>query len=86
MTTAATGPQTEEVGTMYLSEVLKRPITAKGGGPLVRLSDVVVRLRGPELPLAAGEVACVGGRGGPGARGAGQRVRRRGPQAHQRAA
>jgi CBS domain-containing protein len=50
------------VRTLHLSELLKRPITDKGGESLGRLSDVIVRLRGSELPLVIGGVANVGGR------------------------
>ncbi|WP_300610172.1 hypothetical protein [Trebonia sp.] len=64
MTTAAAAPQPGQAGkacTIHLSEVLKRPITDKAGEPLGRLSDVVVRLRSPGLPLVVGGVARVGG-------------------------
>ena len=50
------------VRTIHLSEVLKRPITGQSGESLGRLSDVIVRLRGPGLPLVIGGVASVGGR------------------------
>jgi CBS domain-containing protein len=55
-------PHTEEVRTLHLSELITRPVTARDGEPLGRISDVVVRLRGPELPLVIGGVASVGGR------------------------
>ena len=59
---AAPAPQAGEVRTIHLSELLKRPITDGGGQPLGRLSDVVVRLRGSELPLVIGGVVSVAGR------------------------
>jgi MgtE-like protein/CBS domain protein len=59
---AAPAPQAGDVRTIHLSELLKRPITDAGGESLGRLADVVVRLRGPELPLVIGGVASVGGR------------------------
>jgi sporulation protein YlmC with PRC-barrel domain len=59
---AAPAPQAGDVRTIHLSELLKRPITDSSGGSLGRLSDVVVRLRGSELPLVIGGVVNVGGR------------------------
>jgi sporulation protein YlmC with PRC-barrel domain len=59
---AAPAPQAGDVRTIHLSELLKRPITDAGGESLGRLADVVVRLRGSELPLVIGGVASVGGR------------------------
>jgi sporulation protein YlmC with PRC-barrel domain len=59
---AVPAPQAGDVRTIHLSELLKRPITDRGGESLGRLSDVVVRLRGPELPLVIGGVVNVGGR------------------------
>jgi CBS domain-containing protein len=59
---AAPAPRAGDVRTLHLSELLRRPITDRGGESLGRLSDVVVRLRGPELPLVIGGVASVGGR------------------------
>ena len=59
---AAPLPQAGEVRTIHLSELLKRPITDRGGDSLGRLSDVVVRLRGSELPLVIGGVVSVAGR------------------------
>ena len=59
---AAPVPQAGEVRTIHLSELLKRPITDGGGQSLGRLSDVVVRLRGSELPLVIGGVVSVAGR------------------------
>jgi sporulation protein YlmC with PRC-barrel domain len=50
------------VRTLHLSELLKRPVTARDGESLGRLPDVVARLRGSELPLFIGGVASVEGR------------------------
>jgi CBS domain-containing protein/sporulation protein YlmC with PRC-barrel domain len=61
-TPAAPAPEAGHARTLHLSELLKRPITDSSGDSLGRLSDVVVRLRGPELPLVIGGVASVGGR------------------------
>ena len=47
---------------LHLSDLLKRPVTDRGGESLGRLSDVIVRLRGAELPVVKGLVATVGGR------------------------
>jgi hypothetical protein len=49
-TPPAPAPQAGQVRTLHLSELLKRPVTARDGESLGRLSDVVVRLRGSELP------------------------------------
>jgi len=62
MTTMPAVPQADRVRTLRLSELLKRPVTAGEGGSPVQLCDVVVRLRGPDLPLVLGGVANVGGR------------------------
>jgi CBS domain-containing protein len=48
--------------TLHLSELLRRPVTDRHGGSIGRLSDVIVRLRGAELPVLTGLVATVGGR------------------------
>jgi CBS domain-containing protein len=50
------------VRTIHLSELLRRPVTDHAGDSLGRLSDVIVRLRGSELPLVTGGVVNVGGR------------------------
>ena len=50
------------VRTIHLSELLKRPITGHNGESLGHLTDVIVRLRGSELPLVIGGVVNVGGR------------------------
>jgi CBS domain-containing protein/sporulation protein YlmC with PRC-barrel domain len=59
---AASAPRADDARTLHLSELLKRPITDRGGESLGRLADVVVQLRGSELPLVIGGVASVGGR------------------------
>ena len=61
-TPAAPAPQAGHVRTLHLSELLRRPLTDPGGESIGRLSDVIVRLRGAELPLVTGVVASVGGR------------------------
>jgi len=61
-TPPAPAPQAGQVRTLHLSELLKRPVTARDGESLGQLSDVVVQLRGSELPLVIGGVASVGGR------------------------
>jgi sporulation protein YlmC with PRC-barrel domain len=61
-TPAAPAPQAGQARTLHLSDLLRRPITDNTGDSLGRLSDVVVRLRGPELPLVIGGVVSVGGR------------------------
>ena len=64
MTTPSAGPAPQAGGlrALHLSELLKRPVTDRGGESLGRLTDVIVRLRGSELPLVIGGVASVGGR------------------------
>src|SRR5229473_8003307 len=57
---AAPVPRTSRV--IHLSELLKRPVTDRGGESLGRVSDVIVRLRGAQLPAVEGLVATVGGR------------------------
>jgi sporulation protein YlmC with PRC-barrel domain len=59
---AAPPPRADDVRTIHLSELLKRPIIGQDGESLGRLQDVVVRLRGPGLPLVIGGVVSVGGR------------------------
>src|SRR6266568_632754 len=61
-TPAAPAPQAGSARTLHLSELLRRPLTDRGGESLGRLSDVIVRLRGAEYPLVTGLVAAVGGR------------------------
>jgi CBS domain-containing protein/sporulation protein YlmC with PRC-barrel domain len=62
MTPAAPAPQAGHASTVHLSELLRRPITDRGGQSIGRLSDVIVRLRGADNPLVTGLVASVGGR------------------------
>ena len=59
---AAPAPQPGALRTLHLSELLKRPVTDRSGESLGRLSDVIVRLRGADLPAVKGLVATVGGR------------------------
>jgi len=61
-TPAAPAPQAGSARTLHLSELLRRPLTDRGGESLGRLSDVIVRLRGADCPLVSGLVATVGGR------------------------
>ena len=61
-TPAAPAPQAGQTRTLHLSELLRRPITDRGGESIGRLSDVIVRLRGADNPLVTGLVASVGGR------------------------
>ena len=61
-TPAAPAPQAGSARTLHLSDLLRRPLTDRGGESLGRLSDVIVRLRGAEYPLVSGLVATVGGR------------------------
>jgi len=55
-------PQTWDDPALNLSGLLKRPLTARDGESLGRLSDVIVRLRGAGCPLVTGLVGKVGGR------------------------
>jgi hypothetical protein len=57
---AAPVPRTGHV--IHLSDLLKRPVTDRGGESLGRVSDVIVRLRGPQHPSINGLVAAVGAR------------------------
>jgi CBS domain-containing protein len=61
-TPAAPAPRAGSARTLHLSELLRRPLTDRGGESIGRLSDVIVRLRGADLPLVTGIVAAVGGR------------------------
>jgi sporulation protein YlmC with PRC-barrel domain len=61
-TPAASQPQAGSVRALHLSDLLRRPLTDITGESIGRLSDVIVRLRGAELPLVTGLVASVGGR------------------------
>jgi CBS domain-containing protein len=59
---AAPAPAADSSQTLRLSELLRRPLTARDGESLGRLSDVIVRLRGAGYPVATGLVGTVGGR------------------------
>jgi hypothetical protein len=59
---AAPAPQAGQSRTLQLSDLLRRPITDRGGESIGRLSDVIVRLGGPEDPVVTGLVAAVGSR------------------------
>src|SRR5215467_5394846 len=61
-TPAAPAPQAGRARTLHLSQLLRRPLTDRGGESIGRLSDVIVRLRGAENPIVTGLVATVGGR------------------------
>ncbi len=61
-TPAASAPLAGRARTLHLSELLRRPLTDRGGETIGRLSDVIVRLRGADNPLVTGLVATVGGR------------------------
>jgi sporulation protein YlmC with PRC-barrel domain len=55
-------PGTGSSPTINLSELLGRPLAARDGESLGRLSDVIVRLRGTDYPLVTGLVGKVGRR------------------------
>jgi hypothetical protein len=59
---AAPAPQAGQSRTLQLSDLLRRPITDRGGESIGRLSDVIVRLGGAEDPVVTGLVAAVGSR------------------------
>jgi hypothetical protein len=61
-TPAAPAPRAGQASTLHLSELLRRPLTDRGGESIGKLSDVIVRLRGDQNPLVTGLVATVGGR------------------------
>jgi CBS domain-containing protein len=61
-TPAAPAPRAGSARTLHLSELLRRPLTDRGGDSIGRLSDVIVRLRGADNPVVTGMVATVGGR------------------------
>jgi CBS domain-containing protein len=62
MPSAAPEPGTPAGRGIYLSELLGRPLVGRGGEPLGKLADVIVRLRGSRYPLVTGLVGAVGGR------------------------
>jgi len=55
-TPAASAPLAGSARTLHLSELLRRPLTDRGGESIGKLSDVIVRLRGVEYPLVTGLV------------------------------
>jgi CBS domain-containing protein/sporulation protein YlmC with PRC-barrel domain len=55
-------PGTGSGPAIKLSDLLGRPLAARDGEPLGRLSDVIVRLRGGDRPLVTGLVGKVGKR------------------------
>jgi hypothetical protein len=61
MTTTPAAPP-PPAAALRLSDLLRRPVTDRGGESIGRLSDVIVRLRGADGPLVTGLVAVVGGR------------------------
>jgi len=61
-TPAAPAPQAGPARTLHLSDLLRKPLTDRAGETVGRLSDVIVELRGAELPDVTGLVATVGGR------------------------
>ena len=61
-TTAGPGAAADNMVTLRLSQLLKRPISDRSGESIGRLEDVIVRLRGADYPLVTGLVAAVGGR------------------------
>ena len=64
MSTTPAGPTGRAFGSraLYLSELLRVPVTDRGGEHIGRLSDIIVRLRGADLPAVTGLVAAVGSR------------------------
>jgi sporulation protein YlmC with PRC-barrel domain len=61
-TPAAPGPKDPAAAALRLSDLLRRPITGRGGESIGRLSDVIVRLRGADQPVVSGLVVAVGRR------------------------
>jgi CBS domain-containing protein len=59
---ASASPTAGRGQTLRLSNLLKRPVVDSGGESLGRLSDVIVRLRGPDYPLVTSLVVAIGGR------------------------
>jgi len=60
-TPAAPAPRARN-SMLHLSDLLRRPITGRGGESIGRLSDMIVRLRGADDPVVTGLVAAVGSR------------------------
>jgi CBS domain-containing protein len=61
-TPAGPAPREGAGRAIHLSDLLRRTLTDGRGEPVGRLADVIVRLRGADLPLVTGLVATVGGR------------------------
>ena len=61
-TPAAPGRPAGGFRALRLSELLRRVVADRDGGSIGRLSDVIVRLRGPDYPVVTGLVARVGSR------------------------
>jgi CBS domain-containing protein len=59
---AAQPPRPRGPAVLHLSDLIRRPITDRGGESIGRLADVIVRLRGADQPVVTGLVAAVGGR------------------------
>jgi hypothetical protein len=59
---AAPPPRPRGPAALHLSDLIRRPITDRGGESIGRLADVIVRLRGADQPVVTGLVAAVGGR------------------------
>ncbi len=59
---AGPAPQAGGSSALHLSDLVNRVISDRGGEPVGRLRDVIVRLRGNEYPLVTGLVAAVEGR------------------------
>jgi len=62
MTPAAPGARAGGPRRLYLSQLLRAPVTDRGGEHIGRLSDLIARLRGADRPQLTGLVATVGGR------------------------
>ena len=59
---AASAPEAGGTGALHLSDLVNRVLTDRRGGPVGRLRDVIVRLRGTGYPLVTGLVVAVEGR------------------------
>ena len=63
MSAAPSSPPSASMdSTLHLSALLGRPVTTRSGPVLGRVDDVIVRLRGSDLPLVTGLVLKVSGR------------------------
>jgi CBS domain-containing protein len=61
-TPAAPGARFGGPRRLYLSQLLRIPVTDRGGEHIGRLSDLIARLRGADRPVLTGLVVTVGGR------------------------